>query len=571
MKVVRRQAYASPARFPGQHPVLARVYQARGLQLEDELDYSLNRLHSPESLVGLNVAVGLLAQALRENWRILVVGDFDADGATSTALALRCLRAMGARRVDYLVPDRLTEGYGLSPRLVNRAAERSPELLVTVDNGIASIAGVEAAKARGWRVIVTDHHLPGEVLPAADAIVNPNLPHCGFPSKHMAGVGVIFYVLVRLRATLKEQGWFDAGRSIPNLADFLDLVALGTVADVVRLDANNRVLVEQGLRRIRAGRACPGIQALLRVASRDPGRAVATDLSFAVGPRLNAAGRLTDMALGIECLLSDHADQALVLAARLDALNRERRDIEMRMKDEASIMLESLALADGEGLPWGLCLFDESWHPGVIGILASRVKESHHRPTIAFAPADDGQLRGSARSIPGFHIRDALAAVDSRHPGLLNAFGGHAMAAGLSLAADRLDDFSVAFDGQVRTLLNADDLEAVILSDGELAGSEFCLEVAELLQNGGPWGQGFAEPVFDGEFDLLDRRVLKDLHLKLRLRGSGGAVLEAIWFFAKAEFLQSIPVRLHVVYRLNVNEYRGIRSPQLQIVDMAAI
>ncbi|MGD2056357.1 MAG: single-stranded-DNA-specific exonuclease RecJ, partial [Gammaproteobacteria bacterium] len=495
--IIQRPPVTDRARLPADLPaVLRRVYAARTIESAADLDYSLQRLLSPARLGGMPAAVGLLVAALTQRQRIVVVGDFDADGATSCALCLRALRSMGALHVDYLVPNRFEYGYGLTPEIVNVAAQRGPDLIITVDNGIASVAGVAAARERGIRVLITDHHLPGAELPRADALVNPNLPGEDFPSRHLAGVGVAFYVMLALRSALRERGWFaEQGMPEPNLGQWLDLVALGTVADVVPLDRNNRILVEQGLRRIRAGRCVPGIRALLQAGGRAPARCVSTDLGFVVGPRLNAAGRLDDMSQGIECLLTDSEHTAQSIAARLDALNRERRAIETEMQARALEAIRQLRLEE-RPLPTGLCLFDPDWHQGVIGILAARIRERFHRPVIAFAPGGDGELKGSARSVPGFHIRDALDAVASRHPGLVSRFGGHAMAAGLTLAEESYPAFAAAFDVEVSRFLSADDLNGVIYTDGELAADELNLETARLLREAGPWGQGFPEPLF---------------------------------------------------------------------------
>ena len=564
----RREPVARPDLHP--HPVLARVFAARGIEAPAELDARLAALQPPAALGGLAAATELLARALAEDWRILLVGDYDADGATSTALAVHALRAMGSASVDYLVPNRFEYGYGLTPEIVAVAAGRDPQLIVTVDNGIASVEGVAAARAAGIRVLVTDHHLPGRALPAADAIVNPNAPGCDFPSKALAGVGVIFYVLSALRARLREAGWFAArGLAEPNMADYLDLVALGTVADVVPLDRNNRVLVEQGLRRLRAGRARPGIAALFEVGRRAPSRAVASDLGFAIGPRLNAAGRLDDMSLGIECLLAERIDSARSMAAELDALNRERREIETGMRAEAmAAVAQLIAQLDG-AVPAALCVHRADWHQGVIGIVAGRVKEALHRPVIAFAPsseegAGEGQLKGSARSIPGLHIRDVLDALATRHPGLVTRFGGHAMAAGLSLSAARLDEFRDAFVTEVEAALGGAPPDRELLSDGELDESELTLELAGLLKFAAPWGQQFAEPCFDGVFEVLSRRIVGETHLKLSLRPVGGrGAIDAIAF----GWAERDPgaVRLRAVYKLDVNEWRGEQRLQLLI------
>ncbi len=562
----RRQAAVPPALAAGGlHPVLARVYAQRGIQGPDELARGLDRLLPADALKGMETATALLAEVIAQGQRILVVGDFDCDGATSSALAVRALRLLGAAEVDYLVPNRFEYGYGLTPEIVAVAADRRPDLIVTVDNGISSLDGVAAANARGIRVLVTDHHLPGAELPAAAAMVNPNQPGDRFPSKHLAGVGVIFYVMLALRAHLRAAGAFGTGTG-PNLATLLDLVALGTVADVVTLDHNNRILVAQGLARIRAGQCCPGIAALISVAKRRQGDLAATDLGFALGPRLNAAGRLEDMSLGIECLLTDDPARADELAQRLDGLNQERRHIETAMKDEALASLEALSLEETADLPVGLCLFEPHWHQGVIGILASRIKDRLHRPVIVFAAAGDGQIKGSARSVPGLHIRDALDAVAAAHPGLLSKFGGHAMAAGLSLAEDDLPRFREAFDAEVRRHLSADDLHHQLLSDGDLAADELDLAVAEALRAGGPWGQGFAEPLFDGVFTLLGQRIVGERHLKLRLQPpAGGQALDAIAFNTTDENWPATVAQVRLAYRLDVNEYNGRRSAQLLV------
>ena len=547
-------------------PLLWRVYRARGISDAAELERELSSLIPPEHMSGLDAAVTLLVEAIELEKRILIVGDFDADGATSCALAVLALRAFGHRQVSFLVPDRFRYGYGLTPEIVEYARQQSPDLIVTVDNGISSVAGVAAARTLGWQVLVTDHHLAGPVLPQAEALVNPNLGDNKFPSKALAGVGVIFYVLLGLRARLKEAGWFERHAiAVPNMADFLDLVALGTVADVVPLDRNNRILVHQGLMRIRNGRCRPGISALLRIAGRDPARAQASDMGFAVGPRLNAAGRLDDMSRGIECLLAEDPQQAERLALELDRLNRERREIEAEMKQQAEAVLSSWAPGDSDTLPWGLCLFQKQWHQGVIGILASRIKERYHRPVIAFAPGGEGILKGSARSIPGLHIRDVLDEVAVRQPALLQKFGGHAMAAGMTIREADYDGFAETFDAVVRSHLDPDDLQAVIISDGAIVEEEMTLDTARLISAAGPWGQGFAEPIFDDRFEVLSSRVVGDKHWKLVLRPTGGALaLDAIAFNA-VESLPTMPARVHAAYRLDENEWQGRIKLQLRI------
>ncbi len=548
------------------HPVLRRVYSARNVRTDIDLDNSLTRLYSPSDLKGISAAVDLLAGSLLRQERILVVGDFDADGATSSALMVSVLRAMGAHSVDYLVPNRFEFGYGLTPEIVAVAADSMPDLIITVDNGISSLDGVEAARERGIRVLVTDHHLPGSELPAADAIVNPNQPQDKFPSKNLAGVGVAFYLLMALRSRLRENGWFTDRKSAePNLADYLDLVALGTVADLVPLDHNNRVLVRQGLQRIRAGHCRPGIRALLEIAGRKTARVVAADFGFAVGPRLNAAGRLDDMSLGIECLLAEDAGKAQQLAAELDALNRKRREIEADMKTQAMEYVQQVHVQE-EQLPLGLCLFEPGWHQGVIGILASRIKERFHRPVIAFARSGPDQLKGSARSIAGLHIRDTLDAIAARHPDVLRNFGGHAMAAGLSLAEHKLPVFEAAFLKELEARLDDRVLTSVLESDGPLDLEDFNLELAEQLRSAGPWGQGFPEPLFDGNFTVLQQRVVGEHHLKLLVRPGGGSqALDAIAFNQAAEHQLKEGQQVRLAYRLDSNEYRGLLGLQLVI------
>lgn len=569
-KCIIQRRRSSTGQFPADlHPVLRRVYAARAVETADDLDTSLNKLIAPAELAGLPAAVDLLQHAIVNRQRIVVVGDFDADGATSCALCLRALRAMGAAEVHYLVPNRFEYGYGLTPEIVDVAAQLQPDLLVTVDNGISSIDGVAAAKAQGIKVLITDHHLPGKQLPAADAIVNPNNVGDSFPSKSLAGVGVAFYVMLALRARLREHGWF-AKQAIaePKLAQYLDLVALGTVADVVPLDRNNRILVQQGVQRMRAGHCVPGIRALFEVGGRSLSRMVATDLGFTVGPRLNAAGRLDDMSLGIECLLTDDAAAATRMATRLDELNRDRKLIETDMQTRALAAIEALDLRD-DRLPVGLCLFDPGWHQGVIGILAARIKERFHRPVIAFARSGAGEIKGSARSVAGLHIRDALDAVATRHPDLIEKFGGHAMAAGLSLPEAHYPAFAAAFDKEVSRHLSREDLNGVIYSDGELSDQELSLDTAQLLRDASPWGQGFPAPVFEGDFTVVSHRVVGQRHLKMTLSpATGNCQIDAIAF--NTEVLPRGSQRVHMAYRLDVNEYRGIVSPQLIVEHMEA-
>jgi single-stranded-DNA-specific exonuclease len=552
----------------GFNPVIRRILSGRGITDASELSLGLADMQHPDSLAGLQEAVSLVADAVTGKQRILVVGDFDADGATGTALALLSLRSMGAAKVDFRVPNRFEFGYGLTVPLVETLANNPPDLLLTVDSGINCVAGVARARELGSRVIVTDHHLPGKELPAAHAIVNPNQAGDDFPSKALAGVGVMFYLLIAVRTELRERGWFGPSRREPNLARYLDLVALGTVADLVPLDHNNRVLVRQGLERIRRGQARPGLMALLRCGKRDYRYVTASDLGFAAGPRLNAAGRLEDMGAGINCLLCEDADEARSIASELDTLNQQRRSMQDRMQAEAmkqvSGLLDSLESSD---LPEALCLFDEEWHQGVVGLVASRIKDAVHRPVIAFAPESDGSdlLKGSARSVRGLHIRDVLALVDSRSPGLIRAFGGHAMAAGLTLERGSLDSFRTALADAVITQLDGAELNQEILTDGELEGGELCLDTALAIEQYGPWGQRFPEPLFDGRFEVINSFVVGGAHLKMVVRSPGGGMeIDAIAFGRLPEDLPGNgPVRL--LYRLGVNRWRGKESAQLLV------
>jgi single-stranded-DNA-specific exonuclease len=550
---------------------LRRIYTARGIGDRSDLDLSLARLLPVSRLQGVEAAAELLQRCLIDGTSLLIVGDYDADGATSSALAMLALRAFGAASVDYLVPNRFEFGYGLTPELVELAAERRPGLIITVDNGIASLSGVARAAALGIPVLVTDHHLPGETLPSAAVIVNPNQPGDDFPSKHLAGVGVLFYLMVALHRLLSRQDWFrQQGLPEPNPADWLDLVALGTVADLVPLDRNNRILVSQGLKRIRAGRCRPGILALLALAKRSAERVVASDMGFAVAPRLNAAGRLEDMGLGIACLLTESPQAAAQMAQALDELNRSRRHIETSMRQQADQVLERLHRLNQGELPAGICLYDKDWHQGVVGILASRIKDQYHRPVIVFADGGKGLLKGSARSISGVHMRDLLERIATRHPGMLRRFGGHAMAAGLSLDAEGLKTFKAAYEAEVAASVEPDMLRGTLLTDGELSGSEFRLEFAQLLRDAGPWGQGFPEPLFEGEFRLLQQRVVGESHLKLRLSDSkSGESIDAIAFNQPA--LETGVDAVRLAYRLDVNEYRGLQTAQLIVEYIQSI
>jgi single-stranded-DNA-specific exonuclease len=556
--LIRRRAPGNPDSLPSTlHPVLRRIYASRGVQIQ-ELGWELKSLLPPAALRGVPQACALLESALRDQRKIVIAGDYDADGATGTALAMLGLRALGATQLGYVVPDRFRMGYGLSPALAEMAAGIGAQVLVTVDNGIASVAGVARAKELGMQVIVTDHHLAGPQLPLADAIVNPNQGGCEFPSKNLAGVGVMFYLLIALRAHLRDSGWFKE-RPEPNLSEFLDLVAVGTVADVVRLDYNTRVLVQQGLLRIRAGRARPGIYALLEVAGRSPARLSGSDLGFVLGPRINAAGRLDDIRTGIDCLLASTPEAAQPLARQLDQFNRDRRELEAQMREEA------IAMLDGNETV-GVCVFQENWHEGVVGLIASRVKDKLHRPAFAFARAQEsGMLKGSGRSISALHLRDALAAIDARRPGLILRFGGHAMAAGLSLREADYAAFGELFDAICRELLDELALERVRETDGALDGPELHLDTALALESAGPWGQGFPEPLFDGEFRVHAARVVGERHVKYKL-SAGAQAIDAIHFNGLEHLRESGGVR--VLYQVGVNRYMDSESLQIQVADL---
>jgi len=572
--IVRRPAGKKRAQFDAIHPLLERLFLARGLSSAEELDRTLAKLPSPWLLSGMAEMVDHLITAINAQQRISIVADFDADGATSCAVAIKGLQLLGASEVLFVVPNRFEYGYGLTPEIVELVKLQSPDLIITVDNGISSIDGVKAAKAAGIKVLVTDHHLPGAELPPADAIVNPNLVDDKFPGKSIAGVGVIFYVLMALRSRLREQGWFAQHQvQEPNLAQLLDYVALGTVADVVALDQINRILVYQGLLRIRTGRAHPGLVALIEVAGKNPQAIAAGDLGFSLGPRLNAAGRMDDMSLGIQCLLTDDPALARDMAFQLDSLNADRQEVEGQMKHEAMVLLAEMKALDKHHLPAGVCLFDAEWHQGVIGILAARIKDRLHRPVIAFAPAGKDQIKGSARSIQGVHIRDVLSDIAAAHPKLLSKFGGHAMAAGLSLNMHDYPAFALAFDEMVSKRLVDVDLEQKVLTDGELTEQEMTVELADLLQNAAIWGQEFPEPVFNGVFDVIQARIVGQRHLKLVLRKPQGVLLiDAIAFFVDQPEQWLGLRQINAAYKLDVNEFRGNRSVQfiLQYLEKTA-
>lgn len=570
-KIIRREFLPEDAALLSDlPPLLRRIFAARHIKSSKELDFNFDALLPYQDLLGIDAAIELLTQAVTQQQRILIVGDFDADGATSTAVAVRALRSFGVNNINYLVPNRFAYGYGLTPELVNQAREYEPDLIITVDNGIANNSGVDAAKALGIKVLITDHHLAGPILPAADAIVNPNQPGCKFKSKNLAGVGVIFYVMLALRRQLVQIGWFQQ-QSIPepNMSKLLDIVALGTVADLVPLDYNNRILVHHGMRRIRAGQCIPAIIGLLELASRDHSCAVAADLGYAVAARLNAAGRLDDMSLGISCLLSDDSIEARKLARTLDQLNHERRSIEQDMQAQA---LQALSKFDIDSeMPRGIVLYDDSWHQGVIGILAARIKDRYHRPVIVFAPGDNNELKGSARSISGFHVRDALAYIDAQCSGLLKKFGGHAMAAGLTIERNHLETFIKLFDEVVTKQVDDSQLQHSLISDGGLEKDEISLEVASMLRESGPWGQSFPEPIFDDAFKILEQRIVGDKHLKLRL-AKDDKIVDAVAFFIDTTLWPNHRCEnVRAAYRLDVNEYKGRRNVQLIVEYLEAL
>lgn len=571
-KIVRRPKVDDSHLPSTLSPLLRQIYASRGSSAQD-CELTLARLLRPDTMKGLAEGAAIIADAIKARRSILIMGDFDADGATSTSVCMLALTMMGATKVDYLIPNRFDYGYGLSPEIVAVAHSKGAELLITVDNGISSIEGVKAAKALGMQVVITDHHLPGKTVPDADAIVNPNQVDCNFASKSIAGVGVAFYLMSALRAELGKRNWYqEQGLAVPNLGQLLDIVALGTVADVVALDCNNRILVEAGLQRVRAGRCRAGITALLEVAKRNPARIVASDFGFAVGPRLNAAGRLDEMALGVETLLCDDMMTARRMAAELDGLNAERRDLEADMQQEALKSLASVELNEEE-LPWGIALFQEDWHQGVIGILASRIKDRYHRPVIAFADAGEGEIKGSARSIKGLHMRDLLELINTRHPGMILKFGGHAMAAGLSLRAKDFAAFEKAYDQGVRELLKPELLTGELVTDGELTPDEMKLDIAWELRNAGPWGQEFPEPLFDGYFKVIQQRIVGEKHLKLVLETDcGQLMLDAIAFNVDLTTWPDATIKhARVVYKLDVNEFRGNQTLQLMVDQIEAM
>ncbi|HAU8297358.1 TPA: single-stranded-DNA-specific exonuclease RecJ [Vibrio vulnificus] len=557
--------------------ILKRIYLNRGIQDISQLKTAVKGLHSYQKLHGIELAVALLFEAIREQKRIIVVGDFDADGATSSALSVLALRMLGSNNVDYLVPNRFEDGYGLSPEVVEQAIALGAEVIMTVDNGVSSIEGVRYAKEHGLKVLVTDHHLPGQVLPEVDAMVNPNLQTCAFPSKALAGVGVAFYLMMALCVHMRKCGWFaEQGMAEPKLMELVDLVALGTVADVVPLDENNRILVHQGLQRIRAGKARPGIQALIEVAKRDARRLVAADFGFALGPRINAAGRLDDMSFGVELLMCNNIHAARRMAHELDGLNQTRKEIEEGMKQEAMAFCERLQFGENSELPYGLALFQRDWHQGVIGILASRIKEKYHRPVIAFADGGDGYIKGSCRSIPGLHMRDALDLIDTQNPGLILKFGGHAMAAGLTIKECDFERFSQLFDQLVKRELDEAALKGIVLSDGELKPEEFSMHTAELLRSAGPWGQAFPEPIFDGEFKVLHQKLVGEKHLKLMLEPlfkghPTNIMIDGIAFNVDLRRWPDASVKtVRLAYKLDINEFRNNQSLQLMIEHIEA-
>lgn len=571
MKIVKSRPQLSHTTLC-EHPLLNRLYQSRGVQSAQELELNLRHLHDPMLLANIEQATELLVNAFTRQARIVIVGDFDADGATSTALSMLALRQFGFTHLDYLIPDRFSQGYGLSTAVAEMVIAKGADLVLTVDNGISSFEGIALLKSHGIQVLVTDHHLPAEALPEADAMINPNLPQCMFPSKSLAGVGVIFYVMIALRAKFRQNGLFSANE--PNIADLLDLVALGTVADVVPLDYNNRILVHQGLNRIRSGHCRTGIQALVEVSKRDLVGLQASDLGFAVAPRLNAAGRLENMALGVELLLCESLEQARSLALELDSLNQTRKEFEQEMKTEALAICAKLPALTQTNHAHGIVLYQADWHQGVIGILASRIKDQFHRPVVIFAQESDESeyLKGSARSISGVHMRDLLERIHSHHPQLMTKFGGHAMAAGLTLHQNNLSRFQQLFDETICQMVEPAQLQGVIYTDGELQPQECTLETAELLKQAGPWGQNFAEPLFEGEFRLLQQRLIGGKHLKLMVENSAGMLFDAVWFNIDLRYYPDLSIkRARLIYKLDVNEFRGNRQVQLLLEHLIPV
>ncbi|MDG2421391.1 MAG: single-stranded-DNA-specific exonuclease RecJ [Gammaproteobacteria bacterium] len=572
--LVHRRASNSNLRFSDSiHPLVQKIYNQRAISTSKDLELGLKNLITPEKFKGMKEAVDLLLRVLKKQQRILIVADFDADGATSCVLAINILKQLGIKNIDYIVPNRFEYGYGLTPELVESGKSFNPDLIITVDNGISSVEGVKVANSAGIDVLITDHHIAPEILPEAQAVVNPNQLGCDFPSKCIAGVGVIFYLMLALRSRLREEQWFEShGITEPNLADQLDLVALGTIADVVALDRNNRILVDEGIKRIRSGKTRPGINALLRVADRNGNRLKTSDLGFSLAPRLNAAGRLEDMSTGIECLLTNSENEAYQLALKLDGINQDRKQIELEMREQAFESLKGLSI-NKDNLPAALCLFDERWHQGVVGIVASRVKDKFYRPVIAFAQVDDSdnkptELKGSARSVQGFHIRDALASVAITNPGLITKFGGHAMAAGLSLDKDNLDIFTKAFAHEAQRLLSEDQLQARLLSDGLVESEWLTIETAYLIESAGPWGQEFEEPLFDGRFVLVRQKRLGENHLKMVLSPiqDEEREVDAIAFnVSEEDWPKEGAAEIEIAYRLEVNEFRGNETLQLKI------
>ncbi|WP_276753817.1 single-stranded-DNA-specific exonuclease RecJ [Pseudoalteromonas marina] len=552
------------------HPVIKQIYATRRVVDAQELDNGVATLHDYKLFKDIDKASALLVDALKAQSHILIVGDFDADGATSTATLMQGLQMFGFQNLDYLIPDRFSLGYGLSPALAEQIVQIKPDLVITVDNGISCIAGIDILKSEGIKVLVTDHHLQGEQLPNADAIVNPNRHECNFPSKSIAGVGVAFYLLIALRSLMREQGYFTQ-QAPPNLANLLDIVALGTVADVVALDANNRTLVHQGLARIRSGKTRPGITALIEVANRNAARLSASDFGFSLAPRLNAAGRLDDMSLGIACLLSNDINQARRIASELDSLNHARREIEQGMQAEAQAVLDRLAFTD-DNIPDAICLFQDDWHQGVIGILAGRLKEKYHRPTVIFAGGENGEIKGSCRSIEGLHMRDLLEGLNTAMPHLINKFGGHAMAAGLSIDEQNFNDFKKAFDAAVSAQLSEESKRCIVFTDGELPNDCFTMEFAQLLKQSGPWGQQFPEPVFEHTFELIQQRIVGEKHLKLVLKHQSGRLVDAIAFGIDIKEWPDTEARfVKVAYQLDINEFRGKFSLQLIVRELEKV